>query len=852
MNSSTRPHGWWKSLGHYEPNPAFFPGGMNELKAVADKLRAAGLRPSIHTLTACISPNDPWVTPVPSPHLMAVHRYTLASPISPLDTTIAVRQRPADDHDLVWSYSGRGNVLRIGSELIRYSGISRELPYAFLKCERGAFGTKAAEHSADASVDYLRQEYFAFYPDPKSPLADQLAEGIAAVYNQCGMEMIYFDGSEGMGGRYGIDAMRWKIFQRLDGGITEASCWGHNNWWFHSRLGAWDHAIWAVKRFHDKHIREAVRYRKAELLEPQLGWWAPRGPSEAARGQFPDELEYFAAKNLAIDAAMSIQGVDVSPRPWNARLEEMFTILGWYERLRMARYFDAETLQRIGEPGREFRLRLASDGKWKFTPVHSVAHRVRSAAADDRQWTFENPFGPQPLAGRIEALYAAAEYDDPRGIALADFADLNVWNNRRSAPEVKVQVELDTAEVKTGGRSLRLRALNRGTNARGAWAQVGAKYEHPYLKISPGRAMGLWIKGDGSGALLNIQLRTPREYLGCISEHYVDLNFTGWRYVELLLRERDADRFTDYRWPYSEGSGYHAIYRNTVDTDHVSEVNLFLNELPPGREVDILLSPIRALPLRTLELVDLSLAVPGGRIVFPVRLRSGQYLEWEDRSGAMYDQRGELVRRFRPEFVGEPRLASGRQEVSFHCGSSTPGACRAEVTIISSGTPFGTPRVDEIDTKPLEREYELPRIITRFDGIENIWSIVCRDPIDRARPEPSPMLEVEIEASVLGTQPTGGPASVSEAFVDSPTLTIGDRRVRFAARIAPEGRLVCRDQVHWTVFDAKGEVVGQGGLTEPIPSLSRGETPVRLDVEKISGDDLRVRCKLIKVYRRGE
>ena len=114
--------------------------------------------------------------------------------------------------------------------------------------------------------------------------------------------------------------------------------------------------------------------------------------------------------------------------------------------------------------------------------------------------------------------------------------------------------------------------------------------------MAPGDAMGLWVKGDGSGALLNVQIRSPREYHGCISDHYIDLDFTGWRYVELLLRERDSERLTDYVWPYG-GGGSHAIYRNSVDQAHISEVNLLLNEIPAGGKVDILVSPIRSLPL---------------------------------------------------------------------------------------------------------------------------------------------------------------------------------------------------------------------------------------------------------------
>jgi hypothetical protein len=149
---------------------------------------------------------------------------------------------------------------------------------------------------------------------------------------------------------------------------------------------------------------------------------------------------------------------------------------------------------------------------------------------------------------------------------------------------------------------LRLRAANSGDTPRGAWALVGTVYQHPYFSMMPGHAMGLWVKGDGSGALLNVQIRSPREYHGCISDHYIDLDFTGWRYVELLLRERDAERLTDYVWPYSGAGGSHAVYRNAVDRQHISQVNLLLNEIPAGGQVDILVSPIHSLPTKKAEL----------------------------------------------------------------------------------------------------------------------------------------------------------------------------------------------------------------------------------------------------------
>ena len=842
-------HGWWSSLGHYEPRAAYFPGGLEEMKATAERIRAAGLKPGTHTLTACISPNDPWVTPAPSPHLIASNRYTLAKPLSATDKTIFVNEAPGPGHDVIWSYSGNGNALRVGSELIRYSAISREQPYAFLECERGAFKTQAAAHTEGAAVDYLQQRYIAFYPDPKSPLAIELAERIARVYNACKLEMIYFDGSEGMRSRFGIDTMRWAIFKRLHGGATEGSEWGHNSWWIHSRLGAWDHPVWAMKQFHDAHIRQASRFRLTDLLEPQLGWWAPRGPSAIARGHFPDELEYFAAQNLAIDGPGSIQGVHAAGRPWNARIEELFTVLGWYERLRLARYFDQATLQQVGQPGRDVRLRQNAAGQWQFTPAHLAKHRISAVGNGSEQWQTENPYSAQPFRARLEALYSVAPYDDAKATVLADFADLDLLDNRRNAAGVTARVELEATDVKAGGRSLRLRAANVGDSPRGAWAQIGRKYKHPYFSMLPGDALGLWVKGDGSGALLNIQIHSPREYHDCISDHYIDLDFTGWRYVEILLRERDSERLTNYLWPYG-GGGSHAIYRNAVDRAHISEVNLLLNEIPAKGKVDILLSPIVSLTARRAALANPSLELGGSKVVFPVTLQSGQYIELEGIDDCvLYDERGELLSRFRPQVEKLPLLAEGANAIRFGCTPPQGQSARAEITVVSLGQPFGGRRPDaEIDWKRLDREYDIPRVVTRLDGADNVWNIVRRSDAPGGQEKP-PVLEVELAIPQLAKPEKQAGAKESGAFLAEPVLAIGEKPVRFPVRLMEGQRLVCRDQATWRVLSADGSEVAAGKVAGTFPTLLPGANRVTLASQAKPAADFRVIVKAVKVYR---
>ena len=151
------------------------------------------------------------------------------------------------------------------------------------------------------------------------------------------------DGAEAMRGWYGIARMRHAIFTRLERpALVEASCWGHHSWPFHSRVGAWDHPKWGLKRFADDHLRAVEQYRRDYLLEAQLGWWVILGPSRDWDMEMPDEIEYLSAKALGHDAPLSFQGVAVTSRPANARQNELFTTIGRYERLRLANYFTGE------------------------------------------------------------------------------------------------------------------------------------------------------------------------------------------------------------------------------------------------------------------------------------------------------------------------------------------------------------------------------------------------------------------------------------------------------------------------------------------------------------------------------
>lgn len=720
---------WWKTLGHYEPSPRLFPNGMAGLKATVDRIHEAGLRAGMHTLTGCIQPTDEWVSPVPDPRLAADATYTLIEPMDETSDAIYVLEKPKR-HDTIWSYAGAGNVIRIGNELIHYSTISYEEPYGFLKCTRGAFGTAVSAHEKGVKADHLLQRYIAFYPDERSTLVGEVADRIAQAYNECGFDQIYQDGAEGMGGWRSMEVMRTAIYERLKRPATvEASAWGHWSWYFHSRVGAWDHSKWGFRISQDLHCADLPFYRDASLLQAQLGWWAVNGPGPQYRAEMPEEMEYFCAKVMANDAPMSLQGIGRLGKPANARMLEYLTMTGWYERLRLARYFSDAVLNRLRKPGDDYHLRQAEDGRWELLPSEFATHVVTGLDDGTDAWLTQNSHAEQPPAVRITALWSVQPYDHVAAIVLADADAAGAFATGADAKGVKHTFGTGESTAPTGEPTLTFSATNTNDSAEGAWARAVRDFE-PRVDMGSCEAIGVWVHGDGRGELLNIQLENPPEYSHALADHYVKVDFTGWRYFELLLRERDPDTWGEYTWPYSAG---HAVLRTPLTRSQVNRMTIYLNNIPPGEAgCAISLGPIHALPTASAVLDNIELRVAERTLTVPRPIPSGSFIEiapdgrWE-----LFDSRCDLMERGALEGP-LPALARGASHVALTSTSSRGDRGRAEVTFVTRGEALRNTRpAREIDRAYLRYEYVMPRLVTALDGQTNRFEVICR-PGERA------------------------------------------------------------------------------------------------------------------------
>ena len=119
---------WYSCRGHYPVNTNDWPNGIADMKAAVDRIHAAGLRAGLHTLSGCIDPKDSWITPRCSPDLMAWAKYTLAEPLVAGSTELVVEEMPIAKHDVTFTYHGNGNAIRIGEEIVQYTGVRREKP----------------------------------------------------------------------------------------------------------------------------------------------------------------------------------------------------------------------------------------------------------------------------------------------------------------------------------------------------------------------------------------------------------------------------------------------------------------------------------------------------------------------------------------------------------------------------------------------------------------------------------------------------------------------------------------------------------------------------------------------------
>lgn len=676
-------------FGDLRPNPATYPNGRASFKAVIDRLHGAGIAAGLHTYAFFLDKRSEWVSPIPDPRLAKDAVFTLAGDLDADELSVPVLESTEKMSTLTSFFTWNSVTLQVDDELITYAAIVKQPPYAFAQCKRGAWGTRALKHAKGAKVQHLKECFGLFVPDGDSTLLEEVAARTADMFNECGFDMIYLDALDGegiLGGpengwHYGSKFV-FEICKRLrKPALMEMSTFHHHLWYVRSRYVAWDHPQRAYKKFVDLHC-DANQESRRMFLPGHLGWWAVKtwsGPR--IETTFPDDIEYLCCKCLGTDTGFSLQGIDTQTILQVPAFQRLAGVIRQYEDLRHRGYFPESVKSRLRVPGEEYTLVATGEGRYAFRPIQYTRHKVTGLRNGGSPWKVVNKFGPQPVKLRIEALHAAGPYDAPDNPVVADFRDPRLFARRSTAPGLSADLTASAEQTKAADVSGRLEVSNRQpADGQPSWASIVRTFAPP-LDLSKNQALGVWVHGDGQGEMLNFQIRSPDHVSTGIGDHYVRIDFTGWRYCELI--EPESDRVDDCRWPYS--ASVYGRYREVVNHAQIETLGLWMNDVARGRTVTCHLSPVKAVPLVETRIVNPAVTIADKRLIFPVAIDTGGYLEFHSQDDcALYGRKGEWITKVHP--TGDvPWLQAGENPIAFSCDPPTAGNARVYVTVASQG-----------------------------------------------------------------------------------------------------------------------------------------------------------------------
>jgi hypothetical protein len=375
----------FETWGHFKLKPSLFPNGWDGFRDCVEKGRQAGIGVGFHTLSNFITPNDPYVTPKPDPRLARIGTSELAADIDAAQTEIPIADR-------TWFEKKTDmNTLVIGEELVAYDSVSAEAPWRLLKCQRGAWATKAATHrKGDPAGKLMDHAYKVFLTD--AALSQEVARNIAGFCNHTGAIQLSFDGLEGNWstgmGQYGCalftlswyNALKPELRGRV---INDASNPGHFTWHIATRYN-WGEPWYAGFRQSQTiyRLKNQLFYTR-NLIPHMLGWFAVRAETT------PEDAEWLCARAAGYDAGFALATSFESKATQNsssvAGLEQKVTailaVINQWETARLSGAFPVALKPSLQDVNREFHLVAVGEDEWELQPVSPAGPAVRIKAS---------------------------------------------------------------------------------------------------------------------------------------------------------------------------------------------------------------------------------------------------------------------------------------------------------------------------------------------------------------------------------------------------------------------------------------------------------------------------------------
>lgn len=394
--------------GHFDLIPSLFPNGRQGMKVCVEKARERNIRMGVHTLTNFITTNDPFVSPLPHPGLASFAGTVLSADLGKSDAEISIEDT---------SFYHKPTTLqtvRIGDELIRFSGISKEPPFKLLNCKRGAFGTSSVSHSKGASIARLIDHpYKTFYPN--MDLQNEMIDNLVDFFNETGVSHLDFDGHEGAYstgyGDASKDYFALRFLEGVDHMVVNGTSQSSHFYWHLNTYMNWGEPWYGGMRESQNEIRFNNQATLERNYQPNmLGWfWFQAGTTL-------EEMEWMLARAAGWNAgyALVVNPGAIGKNPYTQEVIEVIRI--WEEAKHRDLFNEPQkSLLKAGEY--DFSLYKINDNEFHLQHYKKLKFEHENMVLQPGQphyseWEFRSSSEDQDLFIRLQASGEEGEIEE--------------------------------------------------------------------------------------------------------------------------------------------------------------------------------------------------------------------------------------------------------------------------------------------------------------------------------------------------------------------------------------------------------------------------------------------------------
>ena len=398
----------FKNWGHFDLIPSLFPNGREGMKECVSKAKDRSIRLGVHTLTNFITTNDPFVTPVPHPGL-AIYANTIITEMVDESSTNIYIENPA-----YYDKKTTVQAIRLGDELIRFSGVTDQAPYKLLDCKRGAFGTSVSSHEKGASIArMIDHPYKTFYPN--MDLQNEMIDNLIDFFNETGVSHMDFDGHEGAYstgyGDASKDYFALRFLEGVDQMVVNGTSQSSHFYWHLNTYMNWGEPWYGGMR----ESQNEIRFNNQAVLERNyqpnmLGWfWYQAGTTM-------EEMEWMLARAAGWNAgyALVVNPIALSRNP---NTGEVIEAIKTWEEAKNRSIFNEQQKQLLKAGENDFSLHKVSDDEFQLQYYKKDEFTYENLALQPGQphyseWEFNNNTSEQGLYFRLGASGAEGTIEE--------------------------------------------------------------------------------------------------------------------------------------------------------------------------------------------------------------------------------------------------------------------------------------------------------------------------------------------------------------------------------------------------------------------------------------------------------